>query len=1293
MLLLNNNSLYAGHYLYKQISLKAGLPSTLRCIFADTKGFIWTGTKGGLGRFDGNEQKKYIYQRGNPNSLPGNVIYQIQEDAYHNLWIMTDKGIARYNYQTNDFIRLVDENGENFIVYSAYLWKGRLLFGGRNTVYAYNYERNTLEVLFRLENQQNFEIIKLMFSTPDTLLCCSRWEGICAIDVQTGVSTDAPFGCGKEITDMFIDSQQRIWIAPYNQGLHCFTADGEKIASYTTRNSRLSNDIVLCMAERKDQIWIGTDGGGINILDPANGEFTHLKHIPGDKQYSLPTNSINYLYIDDYNNMWIGGIFNGLINMREVSMKTYTDALSSSNLGLSNNIVLSLYQDDFGLIWIGTDGGGINSFNPATEEFTYYPSTREDKVTSICSFAPGKLLYSAFSDGIYIFDTVRGTKTPLTVIDEETTTALCKHGNSVYLYHNTPNHILLLGNHVYVYNLKERRFTIATEDPEGLIYWGTLQAIAHQEDCTYLFDFKRLYKLNHQTMRLTPLLVCDDEMCIYSVAYEKEGNFWIGTNQGLHRYTLDMEKPEPVPTSLFTEISSVVCDPQGKVWIGAENMLFSYLPQEDKFILYGESDGAIPNEYMPNSRLVSKQRDIYMGGVKGLLHIGSSRIAGMVKLPELQLSDIILNGESVNSKPHQKQDRLSVPWNSNLSIQIMTKEEDIFRQKLYRYRIEGLDNTYSESYNPEVVFRAPRPGNYKIMVSCTAKDGNWIPDRQLLELTVRPPWYQSWWFLLGCFLIVFETFRNLLKRKENKLKWAMKEHEQQVYEEKVRFLINISHELRTPLTLIYAPLRRILKALPSDDNQYLPLKAIYRQSQRMKSLINMVLDVRKMEVGESKLHIEPHPLNEWIEHISQDFVKEGEAEQVHIRYQLDLQIKLVSFDKDKCEIILSNLLINALKHSPQNSHITIVSETLPGGNRVRISVSDQGCGIQQADMQKLFTRFYQGTGEKNGTGIGLSYSKILAEQHGGCLGVRNNHGAGATFFFELPLKQDAEEIICRPKAYLNELIADENSEIIPGEESFDTACYTVLIADDDPDMTDFLKKALEEYFKHVVVAANGVEAFQLTQSYAPDIIISDVMMPRMNGYQLCKQVKEDITVSHIPIILLTARDDDQSWKDGYKNGADAYLTKPFEVDILLELIRNRLKNREVIRKRYINAGPVPVPEETTFSQADETFLLKLNNVIQENIDNCSLDIAFICKEIGMSRASLYNKLKALTDMSANEYINKFRMEKAIQYINGTDMVFAEIADKVGFATSSYFSTAFKQYTGKTPTQYRKKLNS
>lgn len=288
------------------------------------------------------------------------------------------------------------------------------------------------------------------------------------------------------------------------------------------------------------------------------------------------------------------------------------------------------------------------------------------------------------------------------------------------------------------------------------------------------------------------------------------------------------------------------------------------------------------------------------------------------------------------------------------------------------------------------------------------------------------------------------------------------------------------------------------------------------------------------------------------------------------------------------------------------------------------------------------------------------------------------------------MRQEPEEIICEPKAYLNELMMDDNSGQPSAKEVFDTTPYTILVVDDNPDMTDFLKRTFEGYFKRIIIAGDGGEALQLVRSHVPDIIVSDVMMPRMNGYKLCKTIKEDINISHIPVILLTARDDRQSQISGYKNGADGYLSKPFEVEMLMELIRNRLKNREYTKKRYLNAGLIPTPEESTISLTDETFLIKLNSIIQENIENSNLGIQFICQEVGLGRSSLYNKLKALTGMGANEYISKLRIEKAITLISGTDMPFSEIAEKTGFTTPSYFSTAFKQYTGETPSQYKER---
>ena len=1286
----------AAHYFFEQISLQEGLPSTVRCVLTDEEGFVWIGTKSGLGRFDGHELKKYQYDVSNPRSLPHNLIYQLLEDEQHNIWILTQKGLARYRRASDDFDTFSDEGKRRITALSACLTPEGVLFGSANKVYFYRYDDSSLRLLKMFASEPNFNITALSLWDRETILCCNRWQGMRLLDLRTGTSSAPPFDCGREIMCMLNDSKGRIWIAPYNQGVRCYSHDGKLLASYHTSNSPLSHNVVLSLAERDSQIWIATDGGGINILTPETGKFSLLEHIPREEHYALPSNSILCLYADRNNNMWAGSIRNGLFNIREVSMKTYTDVVPGNSRGLTNNTILSLYHQSPDCIWIGTDGGGINCYNPRTEKFAHYPSTWEDKVASITAFTPGKLLISLFNKGLFVFDPITGKKQSFTIIDPKTTALLCNRGKAVNLYQNAPNTVLILGDHVYEYDLNTRRFRVAIEKEKKDIV-GTLLPICHTKERTYLHDIHRIYELNNETHRLTPIFEVQKDTVFNSVSRDEHGCFWIGSNHGISQFVSTTGIHRYVSTTLFEEVVSVECDRRGKVWIGTDKMLFAWLIDEKKFVLFGESDGALLNEYMPKPRLLTQEGDVYLGGVNGLLHIRSDLQLETTEIPRLQLSDIIVNGESAYSQlTTDATPGISVPWNSNVALRIMTREQDIFRQKAYRYRIAGLNDQSTESYNPELVLRSLPPGNYRIMASCTSKDGSWIPDREVLVLTVLPPWYQTWWFVTGCALLasalIIGTFRRILRRKEEKLRWEMKEHEQQMYEEKVRFLINISHELRTPLTLIHAPLSRVLKSLSPTDGNFLSLKSVYRQSQRMKNLINMVLDVRKMEVNGNRLQVEPHSLNEWIENLAQDFVPEGEAKRVSIRYRFDPRVGVVSFNKDKCEIILNNLLINALKHSPEETDITIASELLTGGERVRVSVTDRGCGLQHVDMNKLFVRFYQGGNEQSGTGIGLSYSKILAELHGGSIGACNNgDGPGATFFFELPATQIPGEIVSSPRAYLNELITDDAEEILPAEADFDISACTVLVVDDSRDLTDFLKKTLAAHFKRVDIAGDGVEALALIKAHAPDIVVSDVMMPRMNGYELCKNIKEDLIISHIPVVLLTARDDDESQLSGYKSGADAYLTKPFEVEMLLALIRNRLRERASTKKRYLSTGVLPLPEDNTFSPADETFLMKLNKIINEHLEDTRLDVAFLCKAMGMSRASLYNKLKAVTAMGAGDYINKIRMEHAIRLVTTTNLSIVEISEKTGFTTARYFSTAFKQYTGETPTKYKEKV--
>lgn len=1294
-LLLCCNHLKASHYYFKQISLKEGLPSTVRCIYAEKKGFVWIGTRSGLGRFDGHELKRYTYQSDNPNSLPHNHIHQIVEDSLHNIWIMTDKGIARYRRRSDDFDVIKNNNNQNIIVNASCRTSQGILFGARNKIYFYSYKDDSFVLVRDFASDAQFSISFIGMWNAETVLCASRWQGVLLLNLRTGEVSPPPFDCGKEIMEIMIDSRQRVWVAPYNNGIRCFAKDGALLASYTTRNSRLNNDVVLCMAERDGHIWIGTDGGGINVLDPETQEISVLEHIPGNN-YSLPVNSILCLHNDVNNNMWAGSIRGGLINIREISMKTYTDAVPGNDAGLSDNTVLSLYQDSVsGDIWIGTDGGGLNRLNPGTEKFRHYQATWKTKVASITGFTSNELLLSLFSKGLFIFNKSTENLTPLVVDNEEINNLIRYSGRTVNVYQMVPGSVLLLGSHIYRYDIASGKVDVIKEE-EGEDFVGTILPVSLGSRTSYFCDLHRIYALDHSTNKLHAVFTCGRDTLINSVSRDERGVFWIGSNRGLSSYNPVNHEYQHLPTTLFDEIISIVCDRKGKVWIGTDQMLFAWLINEKRFVLFGESDGVLINEYLSKPKLVSTKGDIYMGGIKGLLRIDRNLPIESSEYPQMQLTDVLINGESVNDALSAEPIGISVPWSSkSIAIRVMSCEKDIFRQKIYRYQIAGLNEQYIDSYSPELIVRSLPPGNYRIMASCSTKDGNWTPLQQVLSLTILPPWYKTWWFIMCCVLIVsgaiIQTFLVTLRRKENKLKWAMKEHEKQMYEEKVRFLINISHELRTPLTLIHAPLNRILKTLSPTDSNFVPLKSIYRQSQRMRDLLNMVLDLRKMEVGVSKLQIYPQRLNDWVLEVSADFVGEAEAKNVEINYQLDEQIEEVSFDRDKCEIILTNLLINALKHSPEGTGITIITKLLSEEQRVRISVSDQGCGLQQVDVNKLFTRFYQGNGEqRNGSGIGLSYSKILAELHGGNIGARDNETVGATFFFELPLQAISEEVLCEPKAYLNELITDSGGENIPDTNAFVMGNYSLLVVDDNQDLVDFLRDMLKDKFKQIYAAADGVEALELLRKYQPDIIVSDVMMPRMNGYELCKQIKEDIAVSHIPVILLTARDDEQSQLQGYKIGADGYLTKPFEEEMLLELIRSRLRNREQTKARYLNAGLLPAPEDSTFSQADETFLLKLNKIITDHLSDSELDVAFLCREIGMSRATLYNKLKALTDVGVNDYINKLRIEKAILLITTTNLNFTEIAERCGFTTSRYFSTLFKQYTGETPTKYREK---
>ena len=1278
----------AKQYFFQQIPSQNGLSSMVRCMeVSQEKGYVWIGTRSGIGRFDGYEQRRY---------LRGNVTH-ILEDEEHTIWVITEKGVFRYNEIEDNFILVRDKDNNPVIASSLCLWEDGVIFGGRGRLYKYNYEDHIINLFHTLKPNGKYHISNLYQWDSHTLLATNRWAKALFIDIATGNTRPVPFN-SEQIISLLIDRKGNVWVAHYNQGVSCYGRNGKQLQTYHTQNSPLKTNVVLSLEEHNGQIWMGTDGGGIHILNPQTGKISTLRYIPGDR-YSLPANSILCLYNDKSNNMWAGSVRNGLINIKEVGMKTYQDVLPGQNYGLSEKTILSIYQDNDNQIWIGTDGGGINLFDPATGKFHHILSTWEEKVASITGMDKNHLLVSLFSQGLFVFHKETHRYQPLVIINDSINDILCHRGKTVNVYQNTPETILMLSETPYKYHIGKKQFIPITKGKGITDIVGTLLPInSTGEDC-YLHDLEHIYKINSSLNELELIFTCQTDTVFNSVSLDENGLLWIGSNYGLSYYNPVTKQYTLVPNTLINEISSLICDRQGRVWIGTEEKLFAYLIKEKKFILFGEPDGVVQNEYLEKPRLLSSSGDIYMGGVNGLLHINRHLPDEPALLPTLQLADILVGGERVYdriSNDHQ----LSVNEKSKpIIIKIITRNKDIFRKPMYRYTITGLNGQNIYSYLPEINLSSLPTGSYHIKAACSTRNGDWTADYDILTLIVLPPWYKSGWFILSCTLFIFVSviliFILLLRNKETKLKWAMKEHEQQVYEEKVRFLINISHELRTPLTLIHAPLKQLMDKLTADNENYPLIQSICKQSERMKNILNTVLNVRKMEVGQSTLHVQSIQLDEWAEQLISDFKPEASVRGITLVYQPEPEIQTLCFDKEKCTTILTNLLINALKYTPDESTISI-STRLSEDKRVRISISDQGPGLKDVDTNNLFVRFYQGNNSRPGTGIGLSYSKILVEQHGGNIGAYDNKNfgsPGATFWFELPLNTEPGNITLHPQEYLNTLLAPtQETESIPKqqEENKTAPNHTLLVVDDNKDLTDYLATALKDRFKTIWVAADGEEALRLCRKKRPHIVVSDIQMPHMNGYELCKQIKEDLEISHIPVILLTARNDEESQLYGYKNGADAYVTKPFEVSMLYAIICSQLHNRERMRTRYTDIGPLPPPEEGTFSSADEEFLNRLNQIITEHLDNEQLGIPFICDKIGISRASLYNKLKALTDMGANDYITQIRMERAIWLILHTELSVNDIADKTGFSTARYFSTVFKQHTGCSPTQYREK---
>ena len=735
------------NYSFTQLSIEQGLSqSTAQSILLDHKGTLWIGTKSGLNSYTQEGIKTYLHHSGNPHSLPSNYINHLTEDSLGNFWIATSKGLALYDDEQDQFNTV-----NSSIIYSSVGVEGGMWFGSENAIHCYDYKSKELKTI-HIEKEEgkginpvDYRIQKMLYLEDGKILIGTRKKGIYLYDCRIRQFTLLIPSSQNLLTSLYVTADHHIYTAFYGEGFYCYDRTGKMLKHYTKENSGLKNNYVLDMAEYNGNIWLATDGSGINLFTPRTFQFSQLQHIVGDYS-SLPVNSITLLYKDMKDNLWAGSVRGGIFSIKETYIKTYKEAILNNTNGLSEQSVISLYEEKDGKVWIGTDGGGINLYDPSTDKFIHFPSTYGDKVVSIAEVSETELMVSLYTKGIFLFNKKTHKYRPFTIVDEETNKKECFYGYLPLANQVADGKIYIISCGTYVYHTHDHTFSRMQTDRD---YDFSNDALC----LSYSNDRFSLLKCAHQAFwvdqksdSIRLLFELEKDELITSMSYDNNRMIWTSTNKGLGFFDLESQKYHRIRTRLFNGISYLIADGKGRLWICAQNHLYSYIIKENRFILWNSSDGFPPNEILFAYQKQSNRDYIYLGGSEGLVKINTDIPYTETQIPEIYLSEILFNGSPSLKKV--KENTIKIPWNYNsLSVHFRIKNRDVFQKYLLQYTIEGRGKQSIETYDPVLNLSSLSAGNYSIWVSCNTKNGNRTPSKQLIHIIVTPPWYKTVWFI------------------------------------------------------------------------------------------------------------------------------------------------------------------------------------------------------------------------------------------------------------------------------------------------------------------------------------------------------------------------------------------------------------------------------------------------------------------------------------------------------------------------------------------------------------------
>ena len=1315
-------------------------------IYQDSKGYLWFATKNGLNRFNGKEYVIYRREDGNEHSLSGNSIASVTEDQEGYLWVGTNNGLNRIDLNTDRIKRYnsgVDGLTQSSItkVYSdaaGYLWVGT--WGG---LYRFNREEDRFERILLDNGLEEISVSALFEDSAGRYWIGTRDKGVYLCDNQMNIishftreSKNMPLN-NNNITSIYEDTQKQIWIGS-KYGVNKINLRENEVLSFTSENSKLSNNTVRCLVEWQGKLLVGTFDG-IFALDPESGQIVKVAGYD-DINHSLSHYSIYAFCVDHDHTLWVG-TFAGGINYLNKFTNRFVLHRPEDELNIRTGIYGAITYESPSNLWIATEGYGLLNYNYQTNTSHYYlidPSAHFAFNTNI--------IKSVFYEDGYVW--CGTTKGEIYKFNIRTKTFSLYHKYpveySIYSIIRDRKGYLWVGGASTEFGLtcfvNDRLVTTFTNNVDEPFYLSNVRCVLEEEDGVLLLGSTADGLLRFDTNK-KQLTKYSNEATVESyripnnyisaIVRTKSGEIWVSTYGGGIFQFDKTEHVKRVMTArdglLDNNICSLVESSDRKLWMSTVNGLIMFDPVGGEVRNYHRHNGIDIREFTLHSGIALPDGNLCFAGSNGFVTFQVAAMDKNENIPSMVLEQLSVNNQPIEvgdesgvlDKVLDSMDTIRLLYNeNNFSITYQALNYIYSTQNQYAYKLEGYDTNWNYVGGRNSAFYTNlSPGKYVFHVQGSNNDGVWNEQGRSLTIIVQPPLWRTWYaylFYIIALAVISYVILHYVNIKRNleaglKLKQLEKQKQEEFHEAKIRLFTNFSHELRTPLMLIITPFEELVKRVDIPAELHDKLSIIYKNAQKLLLLVNQLMDLHKNQAGSLDLKVSEGDVCEYIKEIYYAFNQIALTNEV--KFSLNCTPKTINawFDKSLLEKVVFNLLSNAFKYTPSGESVTMeVSETSWSGLDAKqtdglykdenadyliLRVKDSGKGIEEGEVDKIFTPFYQipETSGINlsGTGIGLSLVYTIVQLHRGVIYVDNTERSGACFVVILPISRSAfseDQIENIEFDKISEVTnTDDISASLPAPEKVEGPKYKILLVEDDKDVRSYLKKSLEAEYT-VIEAADGVRAYEKVVQDFPDLVLSDIMMPKRDGLELCTLIKNDIRVGHIPVILMTARSMVVHIKEGFQAGADDYIVKPFNMDVLQTRIRSLLASREQLKKLY---GKRFSPEVMGIEvkSADERFSQKLFDVIEQNISNDKLDVELLCMEIGISRANLYRKLKSITELSPMELIRNKRLEMAAKLLKESEMNVSEIALHLGFNSHSYFSNSFKAFYGCTPTEF------